>query len=53
MIEINSLTFSYPTGEFRLDIEELSVASGEKVAVVGPSGSGKTTLFNLVAGILH
>ena len=52
MIEINSLTFSYPSGEFRLDIEKLSVASGEKVAFVGPSGSGKTTLLNLVAGIL-
>jgi len=52
MIEINSLTFSYPSGEFQLDIEKLSVASGEKVAFVGPSGSGKTTLLNLVAGIL-
>ncbi len=53
MIEINSLTFSYPFGEFLLGIKELTVASGEKVAVVGPSGSGKTTLLNLVAGILH
>jgi putative ABC transport system ATP-binding protein len=52
MININSLTFTYPSGEFRLDIKELSVASGEKVAFVGPSGSGKTTLLNLVAGIL-
>ena len=52
MIEINSLTFSYPSGDFRLDIQKLSVASGEKVAFVGPSGSGKTTLLNLVAGIL-
>jgi len=52
MIEINSLTFAYPSGEFRLDIQELSVATGEKVAFVGPSGSGKTTLLNLVAGIL-
>jgi putative ABC transport system ATP-binding protein len=52
MININSLTFTYPSGEFRLDIQELSVASGEKVAFVGPSGSGKTTLLNLVAGIL-
>jgi putative ABC transport system ATP-binding protein len=52
MIHIKSLTFSYPSGEFRLDIEELSVGSGGKVAFVGPSGSGKTTLLNLVAGIL-
>ena len=53
MIEINSLTFSYPFGEFLLGIKELTVVSGEKIAVVGPSGSGKTTLLNLVAGILH
>lgn len=52
MIEINSLTFAYPSGEFKLDIEKLSVARSEKVAFVGPSGSGKTTLLNLVAGIL-
>lgn len=52
MINIQSLTFTYPSGEFRLDIQEFSVASGEKVAFVGPSGSGKTTLLNLVAGIL-
>jgi putative ABC transport system ATP-binding protein len=52
MINIQSLKFSYPTGDFRLDIPELSVARGEKVAFVGPSGSGKTTLLNLVAGIL-
>jgi putative ABC transport system ATP-binding protein len=53
MITINSLTFSYPFGEFLLGIKKLTVASGEKVAIVGPSGSGKTTLLNLVAGILH
>lgn len=52
MINIQSLSFSYPYSEFRLDIPELSVAGGEKVAFVGPSGSGKTTLLNLVAGIL-
>ena len=52
MINIQSLKFAYPSGEFRLDIQELSVSSGEKVAVIGPSGTGKTTLLNLLAGIL-
>ncbi len=52
MIHLNSVSFHYPTGEFRLDVRQLSVAAGEKVAVIGPSGSGKTTLLNLVAGIL-
>ncbi len=30
----------------------ITIAAGEKVAVIGPSGSGKTTLLNLIAGII-
>jgi ABC-type lipoprotein export system ATPase subunit len=52
MIDINSLEFYYPVGEFRLSVPEFAVARSEKVAVIGPSGSGKTTLLNLIAGIL-
>lgn len=52
MIKLNNINFGYPSGEFRLSIPELSVRTGEKVAVIGPSGSGKTTLLNMVAGIL-
>ncbi len=52
MIGITSLEFSYPSGEFRLEMPEFTVGRNEKVAVIGPSGSGKTTLLNLVAGIL-
>jgi putative ABC transport system ATP-binding protein len=51
MIEINNLEFRYPRATFRLKVRQLSVAAGERVAVVGPSGSGKTTLLNLVSGI--
>lgn len=29
----------------------MSIANGERIAVVGPSGSGKTTLLNLISGI--
>jgi putative ABC transport system ATP-binding protein len=32
---------------------DLSVESGESVAIVGPSGSGKTTLLGLMAGLDH
>jgi len=51
MIDIQDLEFTYPTGDFRLQIEKFRVASGEKLALTGPSGSGKTTLLSLVAGI--
>jgi len=52
MIKLSDINFGYPTGEFQLIIDELTVRAGEKVAVIGPSGSGKTTLLNLAAGIL-
>ena len=52
MIDINQLEFSYPTGDFFLNIPEFSVEKNEKVAVIGPSGTGKTTLLNLIAGII-
>jgi putative ABC transport system ATP-binding protein len=53
VVSIEGLSFRYRSGEFRLAIEQLSVAAGTSVAVIGPSGSGKTTLLNLVAGILE
>jgi putative ABC transport system ATP-binding protein len=52
MIQVNSLQFSYATGDFHLRIPEFSIDKGEKVAVIGPSGTGKTTLLNLIAGII-
>ena len=52
MINIQSLSFVYATGDFHLRIPEFSINKGEKVAVIGPSGTGKTTLLNLIAGII-
>lgn len=51
MIAIRDLRFEYPGATFRLQMESLDIATGDKVAIVGPSGSGKTTLLNLIAGI--
>ncbi|MCG8409512.1 MAG: ATP-binding cassette domain-containing protein [Phycisphaerales bacterium] len=53
MIEIKGLDFQYGEGDFHLDVPELSIARGEKVAFIGPSGSGKTTLIYLIAGVLQ
>ena len=52
MIDVSQMTFGYPVGGFRLEVSELRVAAGEKVAVIGPSGRGKTTLLHLLAGVL-
>ena len=34
-----------------LDLDELDVAAGERLAVLGPNGAGKTTLLRLMAGL--
>ncbi|MBN9486362.1 MAG: ATP-binding cassette domain-containing protein [Alphaproteobacteria bacterium] len=49
-IAFDEVCFRYPTRpETRaLDRFDLSIASGETVAIVGPSGAGKTTVFNLL-----
>ncbi len=49
-IDIRDLSFSY--GEERvLDNLNLSIAPGEKVAIVGTSGGGKSTLVQLLLGL--
>ncbi|MEM7530513.1 MAG: ABC transporter ATP-binding protein [Pseudomonadota bacterium] len=53
MVEVENLIFAYPSGGFTLRVPALSLAPGERLAIVGPSGSGKTTLLNLIAGILQ
>jgi putative ABC transport system ATP-binding protein len=53
VIFLKDIEFHYPQGAFRLQIPELKIEQGHKVAFIGPSGSGKTTLLNLIAGILR
>lgn len=53
MIETHDLCRVYGDGEQirALDHVNLTVASGELVAVMGPSGSGKSTLLNVVGAL--
>jgi ATP-binding cassette subfamily C protein len=49
-IEISGLTFAY-NDEPVLNQLKLSIAPGEKVAIVGASGGGKSTLVQLLLGL--
>jgi putative ABC transport system ATP-binding protein len=54
MIEIRGLTKAYEMGETTvraLDGVDLSIMTGEYVAIVGPSGSGKSTLMNMLGAL--
>ena len=54
MIEVSNISKQVTTTEGTLSILQeinLSLASGESLAIVGPSGSGKSTLLGILAGL--
>ena len=54
MIEVSNISKQVTTTEGSLSILQginLSLASGESLAIVGPSGSGKSTLLGILAGL--
>ena len=47
-VTFNQVKFGYISDRLLMNGIDLSVASGQKVAIVGPTGAGKTTLINLL-----
>ena len=56
IVEVSGLSKHFGEGPTRIDAlqdVDLTVRSGEVVALLGPSGSGKTTLLNIIGCIIE
>jgi ATP-binding cassette subfamily B protein len=47
-VELRDVSFAYPNSNFGLKNLNISIAPGEKIAIVGENGAGKTTLSKLL-----
>ncbi len=53
ILQIRNLHFQYPASDFKIEISDIKITQGSKIAISGKSGSGKTTLIHLISGILR
>lgn len=51
-VDVDRLSFTYPSGVMALHEVTLHIAAGEGVAIVGQNGAGKTTLVKHLNGLL-
>jgi len=51
VIRLEGVSFRYPDGRLALEDLSVSMAPGERVALVGPNGAGKSTLLHIMAGL--
>jgi cobalt/nickel transport system ATP-binding protein len=51
-VEIERLTYRYPSGPLALAGIDLRIGPGESVGLVGPNGAGKTSFFLCLSGVL-
>jgi energy-coupling factor transport system ATP-binding protein len=52
-IQIDSVSFTYPSGVSALDGISLEIPSGQALAIIGQNGAGKTTLVKQLIGLLQ
>ena len=52
MIELSQIQKRYGS-RVALEMPELTIPAGEKLALIGPNGSGKSTLLRLLAGVIR
>ncbi|MEO1659863.1 MAG: ATP-binding cassette domain-containing protein [Pseudomonadota bacterium] len=53
VVSVSGLRFAWAGQPAILDIESLTLDTGERLFLRGPSGSGKSTLLGLIAGVLE